>query len=165
MPAEIVATGFRALAPWEARTDSVTHNAELENQIRALADLFDSHRAILSDLTSRIDALRTWGGEWEEYDAAPPAASTVDLADRWSKHLYLDVLDIGRPWIAPLITASENGEAVFEWQVRGRRLTIRVSEAGVEYSKLWGMPPNLHFEDGTADTRQRRQTLWAWLVG
>jgi hypothetical protein len=165
MPAEIAATGFRVLAPWEARTDSVTHDTTLEEQIRALADKFDSHRAVLSDLARRIDALRTWGEEWEDYDAAPPATPTIGLADEWSKRLYLDVLDIGRPWLDPLVTAGEGGEVMFEWQLRGRRLTIRVSEAGVEYSKLWGTAPSLHFEDGIADTRQRRQSLWAWLAG
>jgi hypothetical protein len=139
--------------------------ANSDAQIRALANQCELHRQPIAILFAGIDALRTWGAEWEEYDAGPPTTATVDLAREWAKDLYLDVHDSGRTWIEPLITASEEGEAMFEWQIRGRRLTIEVTESGVSYSKLSGTPGNFQSEDGLADTKQQRQALWAWLTG
>jgi hypothetical protein len=170
MATEIVTTGYRALAPWDTRTFSAGHEGahldqRLWEELHKRYEEFEPHRAILCELARRINALRTWGAEWEDYDAAPPTPRTVDRAHEWISQLYLDAYLIGRPWVDPLITASEEGEAMFEWQLQGRRLTIRVTEAGATYSKLWGTRPNFHFEDGVAETRQRTQSLWAWLVG
>jgi hypothetical protein len=125
----------------------------------------EPHRAILASLAQRIDDLRTWGADWEEYDAAPPTPVTVDRAHQWIQELYLDVLTSGRTWIDPLITASEDGEAMFEWQRRDRRLTLRVAETEVTFSKIWGARPDFQFEEGTADNPERRRDLWAWLGG
>jgi hypothetical protein len=126
---------------------------------------FEPHRTILANLAQRVDDLRTWGADWADHDAAPPTSITVDHAQQWIKDLYLDVLTSGWTWVDPLITASEDGEAMFEWQHRDRRLTVRVTETEVAYSKISGTRPNFQFEDGTADTTQRRQSLWAWLGG
>jgi hypothetical protein len=139
--------------------------ANIDQRLRELYEKFEPHCAILVSLAQRVDDLRSWGADWEEYDAAPPTPATVDHAHQWIKDLYLDVLTSGRTWVDPLITASEDGEAMFEWQRRGRRLTVRVTETEVTSSKIWGTRPNFQFEDGTADTAQKRQSLWAWLGG
>jgi hypothetical protein len=162
--AAIIATGYRAPTP----RDVVSMSQDgwwLDESLREIGERFEPHLPILLNLAERVNKLRTWGADWADYDAPPPADGTVDRALDWIQHLYVDVLVSGPTWIDPLITASEEGEAMFEWQIRGRRLTIEVTEAAVSYSKLWGTPPHLQFEDGLADTPQRRQSLWAWLAG
>ncbi|MGI8554547.1 MAG: hypothetical protein ACR2PL_27715 [Dehalococcoidia bacterium] len=166
MSVSVISTGYRALTPLGALTLSATpEGATLDRRLRELYEKFEPHRAILASLAQRINDLRTWGAGWEEYDAAPPTPAAVDRAHQWIQDLYLDVLTSGRTWVDPLITASENGEAMFEWQRRERRLTIRVTATEVTCSKIGGTRPNFQFEDGTADTSERRQSLWAWLGG
>jgi hypothetical protein len=165
MTGTYISTGYPAWSPQRTFSYYATEQEKCDAQIRELANKFDLHRKPIASLVRGIEALRTWGAEWEEYDAAPPTAATVDLALEWVKQLYLDVYESGRTWIEPLITASEEGEAMFEWQIRGRRLTIEVTESGVNYSKLSGTPGNFQSEDGLADTSQKRQALWAWLTG
>ena len=166
MSVSVISTGYRPLARWGTSTLSASQEgSDLDEQLRELYDKFELHWAILVNLEQRVDDLRTWGADWAEYDAAPPTPATVDHAQQWIKDLYVDVLNSGRTWVDPLITASEDGEAMFEWQRRDRRLTVRVIETEVAYSKIWGTRPNFQFEDGIADTTQRRQSLWAWLGG
>jgi len=166
MPALTITTRYRSTAMLSTTTPSaIPVGEELDEQIRELCQRWRAHEPVVDNLVERVDALLTWGADWSDYDADPPAAATVEQARDWIKQLYLDVVTNGRTWIDPLVTASEDGEAMFEWQIRGRRLTIDVTEAGVCYSKISGTPPNLQFEDGQVDTRQSRESLWAWLTG
>jgi hypothetical protein len=139
--------------------------AEPQQQSQAACDkLFDLHRDVVEDLHRRVNTLRTSGRKLPGYDAPPPTDAAVDLAIEWIVQLYLDVHETQRTWHDPLITASEEGEAMFEWERGERRLAIRITEGRVEYSKMWGTPPHFEFEDGFADAPERRRTLWAWLT-
>jgi hypothetical protein len=166
MSVSVISTGYRALAPLGTLTLSATpEGADLDQRLRELYEKYEPHRAILVSLARRVDDLLTWGADWADCDATPPTPCTVEHAHQWIKDLYLDVLTSGRTWVDPLITASDEGEAMFEWQRRDRRLTVRVTETEVAYSKIWGTRPNFQFEDAIANTPQRRQSLWAWLGG
>jgi hypothetical protein len=164
-----ISTGYRGLAP--ARTYSEylieeTSYAGQRQQLRKACDkFFDLHKDVVENLYRRVDALRTSGRKMRGYEADPPSDAAIDRAIEWIKQLYLDVHEMGRTWLDPLITASEESEAMFEWERGARRLAIRITEGGYEYSKMWGDPPHFHFEDGFADTPQMRSSLWAWLTG
>lgn len=164
-----ISTAYRALAPREALTVSASYEGGVLDQelqkLREAYERFEPHRAVLANLVQRVNDLRTWGADWADYDAAPPTSTTAEQAQQWIKELYLDVVTSGRTWVDPLITASEDGEAMFEWQRRERRLTVRVTETEVTFSRVWGTRPDFQFEDGIADTAQRRRGLWAWLGG
>jgi hypothetical protein len=164
MTGTYISTGYPAWSPQRTFSYYATEQAKSDEQIRELAYQFELHRKPITSLIEGVCSLRTWGTEWPDYDADPPTSATVDRALEWAKQLYLDVHDSGRTWIEPLITASEAGEAMFEWQIRRRRLTIEVTESGVVYSKLSGSPGNFQSEDGVPDTKQKRQALWAWLT-
>jgi hypothetical protein len=163
MSVSVISTGYFPLAQWGTLTLSASQEAsELDQRLRDLYEKFEPHWAVLVNLAHRVDELRTWGADWADYDATPPTSTTVDHARQWIRDLYLDVLTSGRMWVDPLITASEDGEAMFEWQHRDRRLTVRVTETEVTFSKIWGTRPDFQFEDGIADAAQRR-SLWSWL--
>lgn len=168
MPADIAPNVNLVLVPSGTLTFTSSREVadlghRLWEQLHNLYERFEPHRANLANLARSVGALRTWGADWDDYDAAPPTSVTVDLAEQWIKDLYLDVVIGERAWVDPLIAASEDGEATFEWQLRGRRLTIRVTEVGVAHSKLWGPPPNFDYAEGVADTRQAALNLWVWL--
>jgi len=137
----------------------------LDERIRAAAEKFEPHIPILLNLAARVDKLRTWGTDWPDYDDPPPAEATVDEALSLIQQLYVDALLGGLTWVDPLITASPDGYATFEWKVRGRRLTLRVTEDGVNYTKLSGTRPNLEIDDGDVESDKERQELWTWLFG
>src|SRR5438309_1267071 len=49
----------------------------LDGEERKACDrLPDFHRDIVEKLCNRVDVLRTWGREWEDYDADPPNEAT-----------------------------------------------------------------------------------------
>jgi hypothetical protein len=137
----------------------------LDEDLRKAAERFAPHIPILLNIAARVDKLLTWGADWQDYEGTPPSQNVADQALRWIQQLYLEVLLNGRAWIDPLITASPDSKALFEWQRRGRRLTVRVTDDGITYSKVWGTRPRFQFEDGPADTPETRESIWDWLGG
>jgi hypothetical protein len=149
MSVSVISTGYPAL--FRRGTFSASpEGSDLDKQLRELYEKLDPLWTILDNLAHRLDELRTWGADWADYDAAPPTSTTVDHAKQWIRALCLEVFTNGQTWVDPLITASEDGEAMFEWQWRERRLTVRVTETEVTFSKIWGTRPNFQFEEGSS---------------
>jgi hypothetical protein len=166
MAVNIIVYGNYTLAPLNTVTLSATSEGEkLEQQVREICERWNAHEPVVQNLIERIDALATWGTTWPDYDADPPTAATVERARGWMEQLYLDVVTNGRTWVDPLIVATEEGAASFAWKHRDRDLEVEIDETTAKYSKSWGTEPDFEFEDGPADTRHRRLSLWAWLAG
>jgi hypothetical protein len=120
---------------------------------------------VISELLEKVEALRTWGKDWEEEEVSPPSDATLQRARQWLKEMYRDVASDRRAWLEPMITASEEGEVAFEWWCSDRKLTVYISETGVTVTKLTGLHPPFQIEDESANTRPRRRKLWSWLLG
>jgi hypothetical protein len=159
LPEEIWQRYHELVARRETEELTDTEQAELLR----LADAVEGWNVRRLELA--VDNLLTWGTTWSDYNAPPPTPTTVGRAQQWITDLYHEVLDGGRTWDDPLITANEQGEAMFEWQHGERRLTIYVTETETNYSKTWGTPPDFEFEDGIAVTPETRESLWVWLGG
>jgi hypothetical protein len=85
--------------------------------------------------------------------------------DSFVEHLRAEVSEIGLRWYQPLCTVDHDGVTMLELQYHGRRLTFRLQAGGVTYSTLHQDANNKFvFDDGIADTKERRQALWAWLM-
>jgi len=166
MPATIAPKGHRVLSPSENMTGAASDERQSQDE-KVWTPVSDYHGALdptLTDIMRRVDELYMWGTHRRDGVAHPPASETIEYAREVILTLYREVQDSDLKWIDPLISANEDGEVTFEWQRQGRRLTFRVSETGVEFSKLWGTRPNYQFEDDTAVTKHRRYNLWAWLA-
>jgi hypothetical protein len=166
MATTIAPRGYRVLSPTENLTGAASGERQSLDE-RVWARVSDYHGTLdptLKDIMQRVDELYTWGTHRRDGVARPPSSETIEYAREVIRILYLEVRDSGLRWINPLISANEDGEVTFEWQRQGRRLTFRVSETGVGFSKLWGNRPNFQFEDDTAGTKHRRYNLWAWLA-
>jgi len=166
MAVNIVVYGNYTPAPLSTVTlTATTEGEDLERSVREISERWNAHEPAVQNLFERIDALETWGANWPDYDAAPPTAATIASARDWMEQLYLDVVTNGRTWVDPLIVGTEEGGVSFAWRHRDRDLEIEVCETGANYAKTWGTEPDFRFEDGRADTKHRRLSLWAWLLG
>lgn len=101
---------------------------------------------------------------WNGYDGCAPAYDAVEYAHRWIYLLYHEVISSGQKWLDPNITASGEGEVVFEWWQGFKKLTVYVGNQRAEYVKVWGPDINTDMEDGQADSPDMRGLLWKWLM-
>jgi hypothetical protein len=118
---------------------------------------------ILSTLAEIYDLL-TWPEGWNGYDACAPKYDAVQYADHWIELFYLEVIDLRMDWLEPNVTASAEGEVVFEWRHGINRLTIYIGNQYAEYVKDWGLDINTEMEDGYANSPSIRRALWKWLM-
>jgi hypothetical protein len=119
--------------------------------------------ALLPALT-KIYNLLTLPNNWNSYGGCAPSYDAVEYAHRWLLSLYREVTGSGQKWCDPAITASGDGEVVFEWWKDSKKLTIYIGNQSAEYVKVWGPDINTDMEDGPADSPDMRDSLWKWLM-
>ncbi len=83
-----------------------------------------------------IRGLLTWKADWNGYGASAPDTQAVEHAMNWIHALYTDRSDLGLPWLEPNVTASGDGEIVFEWWHGGNKLTVYVGDGNAEYVQI-----------------------------
>ena len=99
---------------------------------------------------------------WNGYDALPPSARSVDHAMRWLVSSYAECKDADITWYQPNVTASAEGEVVFEWWAENRSLLIYVEGASVTFHKsLRSDGPTVH-EHGDAPLGEGQMELLRW---
>ena len=82
---------------------------------------------------------------WNGYDALPPSARSVDYAMRWLVSSYAECKDARVRWYKPNITASAEGEVVFEWWASNRSLIVYIEGDGATFHQsLDGDGPTEH---------------------
>lgn len=101
---------------------------------------------------------------WDGYEGCAPSYNAVEYANHWIILLYKEVLETKQKWLSPNVTASYEGEVVFEWWQSNKKLTMYVGNQSAEYVKVWGPNINTMMEDGEADTPALRLSLWQWLM-
>ncbi|SRR5579884_48235 len=121
------------------------------------------HEEILPTL-AELYKLSTWPEGWNGYDASAPIHEAIKYAASWICWLYEDIASLRLDWFAPNVTASAEGEVVFEWRRDKKHLTIYIGNQSAEYLKDWGMNVDTEMEDGYANSSNVRQTLWKWLI-
>lgn len=122
-----------------------------------------SRRKILPTLIE-ISNLLSWPVNWNSYGACAPKYEAVQYADHWIELYYQEVVDSEQVWLEPNVTASADGEVVFEWRQDIKALTIYIGNQSAEYVKDWGADINTEMENGYANSPQIRRTLWKWLM-
>lgn len=118
---------------------------------------------ILSTFENLSDLL-TWPAGWNAYNALAPDYKAVQYAVHWIELFYQEVDASGQKWIEPNVTASAEGEVVFEWWCGTKGLAIYVGNRSAEYLKDWGANINIEMEDGYANSPDIRRDLWTWLM-
>ncbi len=121
-------------------------------------------REEISSTLTEIYNLLTWPDGWNGYDACAPKYEAVQYADHWIELFYQEVIDSRQGWIEPNVTASAEGEVVFEWRHGIKNLTVYIGNGIAEYVKDWGADISKEMEDGNVNSSHIRHELWKWLV-
>jgi hypothetical protein len=122
-------------------------------------------RKEITPTLAEIHDLSTWPEGWNGYDALPPNYEAIQYSSHWIELFYQEVMGLPLDWLEPNVTASAEGEVVFEWRHGVKSLTIYVGDQSAEYGKDWGADINTEMEDGLANSPTIRQALWKWLMG
>jgi hypothetical protein len=122
-----------------------------------------AHEDILPILNELVNLL-TWPEGWNGYSAHAPKPDAVQYAGYWIYMFYLEIMTLGMEWIRPNVTASGDGEVVFEWRRDVKKLTIYIGNQNAEYVEDWGPDMNTEMEDGYANSSNTRRSLWQWLM-
>ena len=115
--------------------------------------LFASH-AVLDG----IAALRT---DWDGHGSLGPHPAAVERARQVLEDAFRAASET-TGWQAPHISASEDGEVVYEWWNGSRKLTIYVGPTVLSFLKSWGPHVVDEMMDGVLAENWDPQ-LWAWL--
>jgi len=99
---------------------------------------------------------------WNGYDALPPSATTVARAMSWLLSSYRECKDARVRWYKPNVTASAEGEVVFEWWGGDRSLIVYIEEEAASFHKsLDGKGPTQHTH-GEALLGESQAELLRW---
>lgn len=121
-------------------------------------------RKPLRETLTKIHNLLSLGANWNSYDALPPDPNAVAHAERWIMSLFQMVEDLRLPWIKPSVSASPEGEVVFEWRYGRKKLTIYVGDQNIDYVQVWGTDIHSKITDGDIESVSDCQLLWMWLI-
>ena len=109
----------------------------------------------------RIDRLASLPEDWDGHGSAKPNEHAVERARQFLEDAFRDTsATVG--WQSPYISASEDGEIVFEWWNGVRKLTIYVGVEQSAFLKSWGSRIVEDMEDGVL-AQTWDPLLWAWL--
>lgn len=108
----------------------------------------------------QLDRVGSLPDNWDGNYSAKPNEQAVERARQLLEDAFRNTSAVG--WQSPYISASEDGEIVFEWWNEARKLTIYVGAGQSTFLKSWG--PNIveDMEDGVL-TQTWDPALWAWL--
>jgi hypothetical protein len=118
----------------------------------------------LEKVEAQIRDLLSWEDNWNSYEAPTPDKDAVEHALGWISALYTDATELETSWLAPHVTASADGEVVFEWWRGAKKLTVYIGDGTAEYVQVWGANVDQDMAEGNADGKDARRRLWRWLV-
>src|SRR5438552_3618896 len=89
--------------------------------------------ALFEETLVRIQTLAQWGIGWRDYEAPSPSAERIACARAWIEAMRCDALALNLLWLKPMVTASEEGEILFEWWNEPKRLAVYITDRGADY--------------------------------
>lgn len=122
-------------------------------------------------LHEQLDRIALLPDNWDGHGSARPDPLAVEHARQFLEDTYhQSVVALGQQtqeriaasWQSPHISASEEGEIVFEWWNGTRKLTIYVGPQQLTYIKSWGAHVVNDMEDGVLPG-DGIPLLWTWL--
>jgi hypothetical protein len=123
----------------------------------------DGGRFSLSTIHRKVNALRTWGDNWDGHGSQRPSIDGINAVMAALPKLFEITVNSEIGWCDPQVSASERGDIVLEWWSGPHKLTLYFGATCIDYVQVWG--PNIETEmcDGTLRTRNEFEVLWRWL--
>ena len=81
----------------------------------------------------------------------------------WSDRLRPVAALSGWPWQAPHVSVGADGEMLFEWWRKDRKLSLYFGAEAPDYIKVWGSHLDDQMESGSLPTSAAFRALWDWL--
>ncbi|MBV8658520.1 MAG: hypothetical protein JO142_11910 [Burkholderiales bacterium] len=138
-------------------------------------DVSGQERTVLHPTRKTILDLAQLEEDWDGAGSAAPNRTAILRADGVAESLYRQVTvhkggEIGagllanNPWGNPHVSASEDGEVVFEWWKDERKLTLYIGSENDSFVTVWGPRVDTDMSVGafSASTTQFA-SLWKWL--
>ena len=117
---------------------------------------------LLAEARQQTYDLQSLTAGWNGYDALPPSAPSIRQAMHWIVRSYAECKDAGIRWYKPNITASAEGEVVFEWRAADRSLIVYIEEdAATFHQSLDSDGPTRHAH-GPAPLGKDQADLLRW---
>ena len=143
------------------RASSYTHLAKKEN---------DPYRGVKSSITNlslqgirlKLTALQGLPEDWDGAGSAKPNPLAISNAMNWLEQMYSQIVSTQLEWRTPHITASEDGEVVFEWWDGDHKLTVYFGAEKSEFIQVWGTHIKNEMADGQLEANGILG-LWKWL--
>ena len=129
---------------------------------RGLHESTGIERIALNSLKQAVNNLSDLGEDWDGFGSAQPKAASVRYATILVESLFQEASSTRLPWIQPHVTASEEGNVVFEWWNGVHKLTGYANESGADYIQVWGPDIVLNMKDGPIEIGTF-EGLWRWL--
>lgn len=130
--------------------------------LRGLHDAAGLDRVLLSSLKQAVNQLSNLGENWDGFGSAKPKLASIRYATICAELLFLEASATGLPWSQPHVSASEEGDVVFEWWSGAHKLTVYANEAGADFIQVWGPDIVEDMKDGPIENGTF-EGLWRWL--
>lgn len=131
---------------------------------RGIKKTADVSYLVLHGLKQKLLALQSLPENWDEQGSAKPNPLAIANALAWLEQIHNQIISKELEWRPPHITASENGEVVFEWWCGNHELTLYFGfNQQAEFIKAWGTHINNEMTDGQLAEPAAFLTLWKWL--
>lgn len=144
------------------QTSSYTHLAKKENDPLSRGVKSSIFNLSLQGLRQKLTALQGLPENWDGAGSAKPNPLAISNAMNWLEQIYSQIVSAQLEWRTPHISASEEGEAVFEWWRDDHKLTVYFGADKAEFIQVWGT----HIKNEMADGRLEATgilSLWKWL--
>lgn len=162
----ITAPTFNFSLPIFGQSSSPTCLAEKKNDPYRGVEKTTKNVAYLVLLGSRqkLNALQYLPKNWDGHGSAQPNPLAITNALGWLEEIYSQIFEAKLEWCAPQITASEDGEVVFEWWRGDHELTLYFgADQQAEFIKVWGTHIKNEMADGQLAEPDGILALWKWL--
>ena len=116
----------------------------------------------LQGVRQKLTALQGLPENWDSTGSVKPNPLAISNAMNWLEQMYSQIVSAQLEWRTPHITASEDGEAVFEWWDGNHKLTVYFGADKAEFIKVWGTHIKNEMTDGQLEVAGIL-SLWKWL--
>ena len=150
---------IRCIKEFFSRSEAIQHHYPA-----FVVDTAGMLRKSLRETLDKVHNLLSWGENRNSYRTLAPDPAAVAHAESWIASLFQAVEDLGQFWIKPSVTASPEGEVLFEWWHGEKKLTVYVGDENVDYVQVWGTDIHAKITDGDIESVSDCLSLWMWLT-
>ena len=119
-------------------------------------------RLLTSKSQQKLALIRNFDENWDGNGSARPMAEAIANAEARLPELYRLSTRVG-VWREPQISASEDGEVLFEWWSGERKVTLYFAPESMEVIRSWGANIDTEMDQSPMPSLDAFAAVWSWL--